>query len=214
MANAGPNTNGSQFFITHLETPHLDGKHTVFGQVTSGQEVVNAIQRGDQMTSVRIEGDPASLYEAHKDQVGEWNKALDKNYPDKASTARQLQEFAAKIEGETGKKFSTTPSGLMILIVKEGEGSQPQPTSTVKMHYRGTFLNGEQFDSSYDRNEPAEFDLSSPMIKGFVEGVCALRPGGKGRFVIPSNLAYGARGRPGIPPNAPLYFEMELLEVK
>jgi peptidyl-prolyl cis-trans isomerase B (cyclophilin B) len=77
MANAGPGTNGSQFFITHVETSWLDGKHTVFGRVTSGQDVVDAVEQGDSIESVTIEGDAAALLEAQKANVEEWNEALD-----------------------------------------------------------------------------------------------------------------------------------------
>ena len=81
MANAGPGTNGSQFFITHDAQPHLDGRHTVFGQVTNGQDVVNAMQVDDKMVKVTIDGDCAPLLEAQKSQVDSWNKVLDEQYP-------------------------------------------------------------------------------------------------------------------------------------
>jgi len=81
MANAGPNTNGSQFFITHLATSHLDGKHTVFGRVVSGQDVVDAIRQGDRIKKVEVRGDAAPLMAMHQDQLNEWNTVLDKKYP-------------------------------------------------------------------------------------------------------------------------------------
>ena len=76
MANAGPRTNGSQFFITHVATPHLDGNHSVFGQVVSGQDVVDSIAQGDKIQSIAIAGDTAALLESHKDRIAEWDDAL------------------------------------------------------------------------------------------------------------------------------------------
>lgn len=85
MANSGPGTNGSQFFITHKATPWLDDKHTIFGKVTSGQNVVDAISKGDVMKTITISGDPSKLFEENKEQLAEWNKILDKRYPKKST---------------------------------------------------------------------------------------------------------------------------------
>lgn len=123
--------------------------------------------------------------------------------PDKALAA------AAK---EPGAKV--TPSGLVILMVKEGSGTQPTASSTVRVHYRGMFPDGREFDSSFRRGEPIEFPLSG-VIKCWTEGVALMKVGGAARLTCPSSIAYGARGAGGvIPPNATLVFEVQLLGVR
>jgi FKBP-type peptidyl-prolyl cis-trans isomerase FkpA len=108
----------------------------------------------------------------------------------------------------------TTASGLVYDSLKEGSGASPTAADTVKVHYRGTLANGTEFDSSYKRNEPAEFPLGR-VIKCWTEGVQMMKPGGKARLTCPPAIAYGERGAGGvIPPNATLTFEVELLEVK
>ncbi len=107
-----------------------------------------------------------------------------------------------------------TASGLVIRTVKEGNGAQPTATSTVKVHYKGTFPDGKEFDSSYKRNEPIEFPLNG-VIKCWTEGVAMMKVGGTAKLTCPSSIAYGARGAGGvIPPNATLVFEVELLGVR
>ena len=109
------------------------------------------------------------------------------------------------------KEFMTD-SGIGITMLKEGTGASPKATDTVKVHYRGTLTNGQEFDSSYKRNEPAAFPLNR-VIPCWTEGVQKIKVGGKAKLVCPSNLAYGARGVPGIPPNSTLIFEVELLDI-
>ena len=107
----------------------------------------------------------------------------------------------------------TTPSGLIFKSLKEGRGTSPTATDTVKVNYRGTFPDGREFDSSYARNEPASFPLNH-VIKCWTEGVQRMKPGGKAQLVCPPQIAYGERGAGGtIPPGATLNFEIELLEV-
>lgn len=230
MANSGPSTNGSQFFITHKATSHLDGKHTVFGKVVSGQEVVNAIAKGDVMKSIKIEGDTAPLLAAHKDTIEEWNKKIDgrgqaqadakkasKKAADEAKATNQekIAKAVAEIESETGKKMITTSSGLRYVTLIEGTGDvSPQPTDKVEVHYTGWLLDGTKFDSSVDRGKPSSFRLNG-VIKGWTEGLGLMKVGQKCKFLIPSDLAYGPRRRSAkIGPNEVLIFDVELLAIK
>lgn len=107
----------------------------------------------------------------------------------------------------------TTPSGLQYKVITEGKGPKPSAESTVKVHYRGTHMDGKVFDSSYDRNEPAEFPLNG-VIRGWTEGLQLMPVGSKYMLYVPANLAYGEQGRPGsIGANEMLIFEVELLDI-
>jgi FKBP-type peptidyl-prolyl cis-trans isomerase FkpA len=126
-----------------------------------------------------------------------------------ASAQADLTAFAAKEKGAI-----VTPSGLVYRSLKEGTGASPAASDVVKVHYRGTFANGTEFDSSYSRNEPAQFPLNG-VIPCWTEGVQRMKVGGKAKLTCPAALAYGERGAGGgkIPPNTPLQFEVELLDI-
>jgi FKBP-type peptidyl-prolyl cis-trans isomerase len=210
MANSGPKTNGSQFFITHKDTQWLNGKHTIFGYVITGQDVVNAIAQNDIINKVTItrKGNDAKKFDAPKVFYDYFaNKVTDEQ---KEAAERAAKNAVALKEFEKAK---TTASGLKYIVITEGTGAQPNATSNVKVHYTGTFLDGKVFDSSVQRGEPIDFGLNQ-VIKGWTEGVQLMKEGAKYRFYVPYNLAYGEQGAGGvIPPKTDLIFEVELLKI-
>ena len=209
MANAGPGTNGSQFFITHVPTPWLDNKHTVFGHVISGQEVVDAVAQGDTIKSLTILRKGA---EAEKWNAVEAFRTFENSRAEREKKEQEAREAAME---KLAAGFEKTSSGLRYKIIQQGNGAQAEPKKKVKVHYEGSLENGQVFDSSFQRKEPIEFTLGiGQVISGWDEGISLLKVGDKARFVIPSELGYGSRGAGGvIPPNATLIFDVELVSV-
>ena len=210
MANSGPNTNGSQFYITHVPTSWLDNKHTIFGHVVEGQDVVDAIGQGDLLDKLEIirVGDAAKNWnsvEAFRTFEGARQKKIQAL---KEANEAKMEELAAG--------FEKTESGLRYKMIQKGNGKKAENGKVVAVHYTGQLEDGKVFDSSIPRKKPIEFPLGQGnVIEGWDEGIALLQVGDKARFVIPSHLGYGSRGAGGaIPPNATLIFDVELIDVK
>lgn len=183
-------------------------------------------QIGGNLKGQNIEFDADVVAMALKDaQKGE--SKLDKDGMQAAmmklqEMAMKKQQDEANVNLEKSTKFmeanksqpgvKTTASGLQYIITQEGKGASPTDDDTVKVHYTGTLTTGEKFDSSVDRGQPAEFPVKG-VIPGWTEALKLMKVGEKAKLFIPPNLAYGAQGRPGIPANSALIFDVELIEI-
>ncbi len=210
MANSGAASNGSQFFITHVATPWLDNKHTIFGNVIEGQDIVDTVAQNDVLISLEIirVGEQAENFNAVESfRVFEGSRAK------KEAESKKLQQI--KMD-KVSAGYDETPSGLRYKILQEGSGKKAEKGTMVSVHYKGQLLDGHVFDSSYQRKQPIDFTIGiGQVIAGWDEGIQLLKVGDKARFVIPSNLAYGSSGSGGvIPPDATLIFDVELMDVK
>ena len=240
MANSGPSTNSSQFFITHRATPHLNGKHTVFGHVVLGEDIVNAIAQGDVINKVVIikNGNAAKAFDA----PAVFTKFL------AATKIRQQKELEEKKQRAEKAKAAILnkadfikknkasvkrlPSGLGILVLEKGSGVKPEKDVEVQINYAGFLETGRLFDTNlvdtakkynnYDaRRDQAKryipikvkYSKNAGLIEGFKEGILNMSYGEKAILFIPSDLAYGAKGAGRrIPPNADIVFEIELVD--
>jgi len=230
MANAGPGSNGSQFFITHLETPWLDNMHSVFGHVVEGQGVVDSIQQGDKIETIKIirSGKAAKNFDAPK--VFDEQRALNKAKEAEIKKAIETAEAAAAATFTDAKsKATTTPTGLSYYVFEKGTSEKPIAGQMININYAGYFENGRLFDTSMEEvatkhnildtrrkaaNQyipiPFEYGQKTGLISGFIEGIELLNIGDKAYLFIPSDLGYGSQDLGVIPPNTDLIFEIHL----
>ena len=239
MANAGPATNGSQFFITLKETPHLNGRHTIFGEIVEGQDVVDAIgvveteNPGDKpiqpivIESLKIINKGNSKVPYFTEEM----TRLEKEQKEKQERINKVADQKAKELESLRTKADSLPSGLEIYYNKKGEGDQPKQGDKVQINYSGFLTDGHLFDSNifeisekYEKVDKmrkaagqyvpmaAEYSPNAQFIPGFREALLTMKVGDKVTAFIPAHLAYGARGIPGvIPPNSELVFELEIV---
>lgn len=241
MANGGPATNSSQFFITHLETPWLEGRHTIFGKVVEkGMDVVNKIEQNDFIKTITIirNGEAAKKFDAVKtfqDYFAvESENQKNKLALERATNAKYQGVFDQKAAyfAAMKTKATTTPTGLKYVITKKAGGKKPSAGANIFIHYAGFLENGSLFDSSlvdvlktYGKLDesraaqggyqpiPFQAGKKDGMIPGFIEGIEQLAFGDKAVIFIPSKLGYGEAGAGAvIPPNTNIIFEIELLE--
>ncbi len=221
MANSGPSTNGSQFFITEGVTSWLNYKHSIFGTVVEGLPLVSQINNGEVINSIKIirVGKAAEAFDAmavwaKKDEL--LKKKADEFNAQKAEADKAKTISADDFVKKNYPKAIKTASGLYYVVEKEGTGAKAEPGKKVSVHYTGRLADGTKFDSSYDRNQPLPFTLGQhQVIAGWDEGIALMHVGSKYKLIIPASLGYGANGAGGvIPPNATLIFDTELMDVQ
>ena len=208
MANSGPNTNGSQFFITHLETPWLDGKHSVFGKIEIGQDIIDKIEENDVINKLEIIriGQTAKDFNA----PNMFNEYLELKRKTNEEKLKEREEWLEDIK----KIYKSTDSGISYNITKKGTGENAKDNDNVKVHYSLKLIDGSEVDSS--KEDPIEFTLGvGQVIPGWDEGIKLLNKGASCTLVVPPNLAYGEAGAGNgvIPSNATLIFEITLVDI-
>lgn len=215
MANSGPGTNGSQFFITIVPTPWLDGKHTVFGHVIEGINVVNSIKQGDKINSIKIirNGDAAKNFTATQDNFNSLAAltAEKSRAQREAANAETIKQIESKFPN--AKKNS---DGIYYEITKEGSGKKPAAGQKVSVNYELSLLSGEAIDASALHGGPFEFTAGAgEVIPGWEQSVMDMKTGESRTVILPPELAYGEQGAGGvIPPNAFLVFKLGLVKAE
>lgn len=241
MANSGPDTNGSQFFVTLKETPWLNGRHTIFGEIVIGQEVVDSIGNMETEKPGDKPKEPVIIQTVNIINKGnvkvpyftEEMAKLEKEKKEKEERINKVAEKQAEELNAIRAKADSLPSGLKIYFNEKGEGPQPKEGDKILMNYAGYLADGHMFDSNILENAekfemvdemrkaaqqyvpvPTDYSTEAKLIPGFREGLLNMKVGDKVTIFIPAHLAYGKRGIPGvIPPDSELIFELQIVEI-
>lgn len=242
MANSGPATNGSQFFITLKETPHLDGRHTIFGEIVKGQDIVDAIgvvetEKPSDKPVQPVIIEKLTIINKGNVKIPYFTEEMGRLEKVKKEKEERINKVAAEKTKEIESlrtKADSLPSGLKVYYNKKGEGAQPNQGDQVLINYAGYLTDGHLFDSNIleiaEKYEvvdnmrkatgqympvPMEYSANAQLIPGFREALLTMKVGDKVTAFIPSHLAYGPRGIPGvIPPSSELVFELEMVGTK
>lgn len=233
MANSGPKTNGSQFFITHKETPWLNNKHTVFGHVVKGQEIVDSIAQDDVIQTVKIirKGSSAKAFDAPKTFSGHF-AAEKKAQEEKEAKLAIVKKESVAMFNKYKSKAETLASGIQVAYIIKSDAPKPEIGTKVLVNYAGFLADGTLFDSNIKSYEekydmvnprktqhndsgyaplPMDYSPQARLIQGFRDGLLSMTTGDKVLVYIPSHLGYGERGTGPIPPNSDLVFQLEIV---
>jgi peptidylprolyl isomerase len=241
MANSGPNTNGSQFFITLKETPWLNGRHTIFGDIVKGQAVVDSIgnvetEKPGDKPKQKITIEKVNIINKGDVKIPYFTEEMAKIEKEKKEKEERINKVAAAKAKELNalrSKADSLPSGVKIYFNKKGDGPQPKQGDKILMNYAGYLTDGHMFDSNVFENAekyemvddmrkaagqyvpvPTDYSPDAKLIPGFREGLLQMKVGDKATIFIPPHLAYGKRGIPGvIPPDSELIFELEIVKI-
>jgi cyclophilin family peptidyl-prolyl cis-trans isomerase len=214
MANSGPDTNGSQFYITMAAAAWLDGGYSVFGHVVQGMDAVNAIKVGDHMQTVRIlrVGSAASGFVVTQKSFDAMVAKATAAIADRKKAARLAALVQIKKQWPS---LTTTQSGLMYEVLRKGAGASPAATALATLNYKGTLLDGTLFADTTTSGGAQPIAIDTISIKGWVETLLTMKKGEKRRLVMPPELAFGSRGIANlVPADAWVVFEIELVDFK